>query len=155
MNRKLLPETKEIVDNCRKYKMHDEVDWLWHSDYYDGPISGMMEIKATGQKVWAIWIDEADWVEQYGPGPNDCDRIVVRIYALYELTPKQQETEEYWHELFELCVGEHTSYDASGKPKADTPHYTQESFHFFYARQKKDHVDLDLRESKLIGWFEW
>ncbi|KKL11819.1 hypothetical protein LCGC14_2541960 [marine sediment metagenome] len=153
MSRELLPGTQEILDSCQELK-EDELKWLWEDDYYDGPLSGMMEIKATGQKVWAFLIDECDWVEQYGPGPDDCDRMVVRIFALYELTPEQQTIEEYWHELFKLCVGEAHSYTTAGKLISNTQHYTQASFDFFYARRKKDYKELDLTKSKLIGWFE-
>ncbi len=155
MNRKLLPETQVILDSSPKFKP-DDIKWLWNTNYYDGPLEGMMEIKSTGQRVWAFWIDETEWTEQCGPEQDDHELIVVRFFGLYELTPEQQKSEEYWHELFRLCVGEHCDYEEDGKTRKNVKAgYSNESFKFFYTRSDMDREKLDLTKSELIGWFEW
>lgn len=147
--RKQLPETKYILDN---YPEENNVKWLWHSGYWDGPLSGMVIV--NGAKRWAEFIDEEEWTEQYGPDELDCDIMDVRFYALLKLTDEQMESEEYWHELFRLCVGTHTDYDKNGQRHLSGVKPEGDSWKFFYGRRKADYKELDLTQAKIVGWFK-
>ena len=104
---------------------------LWHSDYYDGPISGLAEYK--GRKVWFHWIKDAPLSE-------------LRIFGLYELSDEEIEYEEMWHQYFRDNVGHHCDYVEEKKGDVN---YTQESFNKYYEDAKKE-PERDYRKNKLI-----
>jgi len=107
---------------------------LWHSDYYDGPISGMAEYK--GKRVWFKWHKDV-----FEPLTD------MRIFNLYELSKKEIEYEEYWHQYFRDNVGHHCDYveDQIGDVS-----YTQESFDEFYAAAK-NREDRDYTKNKIVA----
>lgn len=143
MRRDQLPESNDIVQNYFEVKSKD-VKWLW-SDWYDGPLSGMVE--RNSEKYWAFFFDEEEWIDE--------DLVFrVRLFAMLKLTDKQQESEEYWHELFQLCVGEHSNYDHFGN-RFEYKEHTKETKQFYYTRREMDYEELDLSESNLVGWFEY
>ncbi len=74
-----------------------ELKMLHHSDYYDGPISGLALYK--GQKVWFHMIEY-----------EDDNLFRCRTYGLYELSKKDLDEIEYWHKRFQDGVGYHTDY---------------------------------------------
>ena len=149
MKRDQLPESDNIIQNYSEVKTKD-VKWLWRSDYYDGPLSGMVEL--NGNRYWTECFDEEEWTEQNGPDEDDIFR--VRFFAILKLTDKQQESEEYWHELFQLCVGKHSDYDISGN-RFKYEEHTKETKQFYYTRREMDYEELDLSESNLISWFKY
>jgi len=105
-----LPSMPEIKHKYKYYSCDNEVKWLWEADYYDGPIEGM--VKVAGQMYWAFWIEEDDKKR--------------RVFVMFDLGKTRTEYEEYWNELFELCVGSDCRYT---KPESA-------SWKFFYGRQK-------------------
>ena len=61
---------------------------LYHVDYYDGPLEGM--IQYDNQKYWYKCIDESH---------NGSSR--QRLFILYEPTHEQIAEHDYWHNKFE------------------------------------------------------
>jgi len=118
------------------------VKWLWHSNYWDGPLNGMVKIK-----------DNEYWVEYFD---ETTSHVVepLRKYAVFKLTPEQQESEEFWHELFRVCVGHHSTYDDNGRRYSFASSGTKFSMSFFYGRHRKDKKELDFSKAELIGWFK-
>jgi hypothetical protein len=76
----------------------NDVQILWHTDYWDGPLAGIAVYQ--GQKLWFQVIDrEAE----------------PRVAILHSLTGDQLQFEEDRHRSFQQHVGGHTDYDSSGK----------------------------------------
>src|SRR5215207_5227193 len=82
-----------------------EVKLLWHSDFWDGPTSGMLLYR--GKKHWFQVCDESD-----DPDLQD----YYRRFLIIELSDRQLEEEEYWHSLFREKVGTHTDYEPQEVP---------------------------------------
>lgn len=74
-----------------------DVRYLWHSDYYDGPLSGACLWR--GNRYWFVCVDMAD------------DERQTRTFHLIDLTPAEWQHEDAKHALFRECVGHHTDYD--------------------------------------------
>lgn len=106
---------------------------LWHSDYYDGPISGMAEYK--GKKVWFKWDKDV-----FEPLTD------MRIFNLYELSDEEIEDEEQWHQHFREMVGHHCDYVEGQKGRVK---YSPESFDKFYA-EGKERKARDYTNNKLV-----
>ena len=100
-----------------------EATMLWHSDYYDGPLSGLAEYK--GEKVW---FQCSEW--------EDENLFNMRIFNLHELSKEELEEEERWHQFFCDNVGKHCNYVDGGREE-DGANYTQESFDLYYKEAKK------------------
>lgn len=145
-----LPETREILDGYQEIDSKD-INWLYHSGYWDGPLSGMVEY--NGKEHWVEWIDEEHRPEPDPDEPGEIDIVLVRWYAVLELTPEQYRAERYWHEFFELCVGRHTRYE-NGERTREKYHGSRASMAFYYAMAKVRKEKLDLSKTKIIGWFE-
>ncbi len=149
-----LPETNEIRKNYPMY-LEGNYRWLWHSDYYDGPMTGMVEV--NGKMLWAVWIDEEDWVEwESGEDdePGEYERRSTRYYALLDLGKERTDYEEYWHELFRLCVGTHCDWEYDGVRRGEVIH-NEATQKFYYGRRKADYKELDASKYPIVGWFAW
>jgi hypothetical protein len=75
--------------------------FLYHSNYYDGPISGVMETE-DGRRYWF------DTDAEYRPDQG-------YSYLLYDLTPEEWKLEDRRHALFREHVGTHCDYDERGR----------------------------------------
>jgi hypothetical protein len=127
-----------LGDMYYKDKDEDTEDaiMLWHSNYYDGPLSGLAVYK--GKKVWFDCIqDEYD------------NLFNIRVFGLYELSDEELEDEESWHQFFCDNVGRHTNY-VDGKREACSAKYTQESFDRFYKAAEK-RPKRDYTKNRLIA----
>jgi hypothetical protein len=114
---------------------------LWHSDFWDGPRSGMLEL--DGERCWFEVVAEND---------DEPLRGWYRRFVVVRLTPAQLAEEERWHELFRENVGGHTDYGASGtRPVGDLrPREQWREFYDAYERRQP----LDLSDNEVLGWFE-
>ncbi len=130
MKRDQLPDN--ITKNWPKRAIK-EIKWLWASDWYDGPLSGMVEWNE--QRYWAVYFEDDD---------------KTRLYTLLKLTEEQQKSEEYWHELCKLCTGEDHHISVG-----DPLHGNKDTKTFYYTRYEIEHEELDWSEAKLVGWFKW
>ena len=126
-----------LEDMYYKDKDEDTEDaiMLWHSNYYDGPLSGMADYK--GKKVWFDCVED-----------EHCNIYNIRIFGLYELSDEEVKEEEHWHQFFCDNVGKHSNY-VDGKREADSASYTQESFDYYYKEAKK-RKSRDYTQNKLI-----
>jgi hypothetical protein len=104
---------------------------LWHSNYWDGPLSGVM--LWNGEKMWFEMFEEKyverlmsdedwkEWVdyykEKYNEEPDEDDRIEYdrpRYFKVYKLPEDIMSAIVHNHELFRTYVGTHTDYDLEG-----------------------------------------
>jgi hypothetical protein len=116
----------------------DEVQLLWPSDYWDGPLSGLLVFR--GERCWfqnvaenEDFTDPAAWYRRF---------VVLR------LTSEQLEDELYWHDLFRKHVGTHTDYGAErGEvlPREQHRHF----YDAYRLRKPPDYSDCEV-----LGWFE-
>ncbi len=75
-----------------------KIRMLWHSDYWDGPMTGLALV--NGEKVWFHF----DGEDPSGP----------RTFAIYRLPPDLLDLLEMWHRVFQEHVGEHCDYLEDG-----------------------------------------
>lgn len=93
---------------------------LWHSDYYDGPISG---VALYDYKFYYYLIEYEDRLTS------------PRIYAGYKLTTEQFKDLLLKHELWRIIGGHHCDYD---------PHNNRINISQWYINQGEYHKLKDL-----------
>ena len=82
---------------------------LYHSGYYDGPLSGMCLY--NDERHWFNCVeDELDFTD-----PNTKEYLRGRVYVVVKPDLDELKKENVRHALFEKYVGTHTRYDADGK----------------------------------------
>lgn len=110
-----------------------DLKMLWHSDYYDHPLTGMALY--NGKKVWFKVGKEDDLGEER--------------YDLLQLTPELLEELERRHKMFQEMVGYHCDHD----PEVYKPFtMNQKTFDEYYDTKKER---LDLSECEVIATVEW
>jgi hypothetical protein len=119
---------------------HEDVRYLWFSDFWDGPMSGMALY--NGQPYWF------EMVEENREYPNG----FYRRFGLFEMSPEEIEEETRWHNLFREKVGEHTTYNMEGK-EVNAPMKPSEMWKEFYEPYQK-RPKPDYLNHPVIGWFE-
>jgi hypothetical protein len=127
----------EIMIQFPKFN-YSEVKRLWYVDYYDGPLSGIMDYH--GKLYWYEMIDEIN-APYYPikPDPKD-DRphwtiCCGRLFAVVELNSEQLEYEIESHKLFEENKKDYDEEDNGlKKPFVDGETYFRST-------------------SKVVGWF--
>ena len=113
-----------------------DITWLWEDDYYDGPITGMIEYHK--KKYYTSWF--SDWTEDYTDAYGEPGQYHFRLYCVYKLTKERQAYQEDWHELQEFMYN----------LPSDMGHK------FFNGRYRADYKPLDLesgRDGEVVGWF--
>jgi len=133
-----LPNSQSILNNYQEISKID-IRWIYDVDYYDGPLSGMIEYNKKN-----YWTEAIHLVKSY-TGTN--------LYVVLELTQEQYDHQEYWNELFELCVGTHCRYDINGKRNALNTYGNKAMQQFYYTRSSEEKQKLDFSQTKIIGWF--
>jgi len=130
-------------------QLHDDGEsfrMVWHSNYYDGPLSGVGIVNGTPH--WFDCIGEGS----VGPDP-DGTPMAARVFGVVPLT-----TEEYAellvdHELFESILGKRGYIYEDGKRRRADTHipYTMEDLKARYYDQP--HPKRDFRSKEIIGWW--
>lgn len=116
-----------------------DVTLLWHSDYWDGPLNGLLVWR--GERLWFQIIEEN----------SDPEGARSGRFLLIRLSEQQLREEEWWHELFRQHVGTHTDYErADGDPGTVRPRDQHAKFYDAYAK----HTPPDLSQNDVLGWFE-
>jgi hypothetical protein len=120
-------------------KLHsNEVQLLWHVDFWDGPINGLCLYH--NEKFWfELWTDEEEEIPDSGS----------RRFLVVKLAPHQLADEEYWHDLFRQKVGTHTDY-GEAHPEVKPRESHREFYEPYQQRAKPDYSG-----NPVIGWFEW
>ena len=113
----------------------DSVRLVYHNNYWDGPISGV--VKFDGKRYYFDQCDE----EENGK----------RRYVMYELSDEQWKEEDYWHDLFRTHVGTHTEYDENGKRGIGATK-EREEWEKYYSKEAS-RVPLNLEQNEIVGWF--
>lgn len=128
-------EVMEVPSLMERFPdMGGRVQMLWHSNYYDGPLSGYVELDGQpGYWVDCIsdrWDERPDSADdsctgkdgnggckEY-PGNNQCcSTIWDRVFLVYKLDGEQDRIATENHALFREHVGTHTDY--VDEPKRD------------------------------------
>lgn len=131
----VLPPGPQISDR--------DVRLLWHSDYWDGPLSGMLSYR--GEKLWFSLVDQADGL-----------RVAwYRRFAIVRLRPEELADECRWHDLFRQCVGHHTDYDENGRREIGALHPATTHDAFYNSPDWLSRGDRDYRDRACVGWFQW
>jgi len=120
-----------IVEDLDK---EPDLTMLWHSDYYDGPLSGMALY--NGEHVWFDCNDD----------PFDGDRI----YALYRLSTETKQELLRQHKLFEHHVGTHSNHDPN-----DHQEYSGGNDPEKYYELQKKFPKIDPTEGENLGDVHW
>jgi hypothetical protein len=117
-----------------------EIRLLWHSGYWDGPLSGLL--LSQGEKYWFQLADERSSYDE---------NILPRRFLIIELLADQLHALESWHEFFQEKVGTHTNYDEAGKRTigALKPKELWNEFYEAYAKREQE----DFSHNEVIGWF--
>jgi hypothetical protein len=118
----------------------DDVRWLYHSGFYDGPLNGRV-LSASAGPVWAEVVEEC--------GDGSCG--FYRRYALIRLAAAADAEEARRQQLFQQHVGRHTVYDEDGRRDLSLVR-PQEEWHAFYDACSS--WPAWEPEGDVIGWFE-
>lgn len=119
----------------------EDVKMLWHSGYWDGPLSGIAVY--DGKKYWFEIVREI-------MGGNEDEFYRTRLFALIKLSPEELAYEEENHERFRKYVGHHTDYDEEGKRAVGKVH-PQSMHKKFYDNYKPDR---NYDNNEIVAFFE-
>ncbi len=151
---------KFLNEFTRNYRM------LYHVDFYDGPLSGMM--LWDGEKVWFNCVDQDhnkiyynhEQLEEMAKSlkcsveeleeEDTFDIETIWTYNVYELDHETINILDYNNQLFIDNVGSYCSYDENGKRLKELKPVEQ---HPNYWNNKKE-FNLDLDNRKIIGQFK-
>ena len=118
-----------------------EIRLLWHSDYWDGPRSGMLVYNRQ-----TYWFDVCEESDEESDEPYYCRFVIIALSA------EQMQDEAFWHDLFRKNVGTNTDYDVNGRQANGIPR-PQEMWPAFYEPYKKRAVP-NYTQNPIIAWFE-
>jgi hypothetical protein len=121
-----------------------KVRFLWHNNWWDGPLAGMCEYK--DQMYWY-----ALHHENYGKNAK-----YWRRYVVVKLTPEQLAEELKWHKLFIEKVGDHFDCDERGHRKRSElkPYHRHHEFYDEFDKIKDTLRGYEEKPEMAIGWFE-
>jgi hypothetical protein len=139
----------------------EQIRFLYHCGYYDGPLSGFCLI--AGEKLffdcisegnltpeYIAWWNSEDESDESGPEPHYVEGY-WRRYALYRLSPEDLAFEERCHAAFREHVGVHTDYDENGKRPLGHVRPQSEWSKFYDDPQWKNRP---VYHKTLVGWFD-
>lgn len=91
--------------------------WLWHSGYYDGPLTGM--VLYQGEELWAEVAEECHHLVEAPEDDENNDFVSTcgfyRRYRATRLTAEAYAETVRRHGLFRQMVGPHCDYDENGR----------------------------------------
>jgi hypothetical protein len=136
---------RELIMKRTKVNLHRapriEVKFLWHDDWWDGPLAGMCEHK--GQKYFYFCHHE-----NYRKTHK-----YWRRYGVFKLTPDELVEAEYWHNLFVEKVGDHFDCDEGKRRSSELKPY--DMHHEFYDAYKDyERPRYEEKQDRLIGFFD-
>lgn len=127
-----------LVEFYDDEKDQPDLEMWWHSNYYDGPLSGMA--KYNGEWVWFDCIEENDYNGD-------------RIFALYELTEEQVEGEKAHYFAFRTEVSTWCDHHPDVMKLPGDEQVKKDFMEFFNNHDKWP--DLKLTSGKKLGEFHW
>jgi len=156
----------KYVDNYQQFlKLNSDIEMkmLWHSGYWDGPLSGLCllkdkrDIEPNNQKYWfsyaEAWIDNNSYPED----DDDFEPPWWRRFIIIKPTNNQLADVEARHAKFQRMVGTHCDYNDEGK--RSNFHYndtvTKESLKQYYKESKSEITpSVMINDDQIIGWIE-
>lgn len=143
-----------------KYGYQKSIKLLWHSNYWDGPISGVCEI--DGEKFWfnqfpvsedgELFVKHIN--ESFDPNDEDSyDYDVVRFYKIYRLPQMTMNDITFNHELFRKYIGHHTDY-VNNKRELGAHANCQNNWETYKKEIRQFELKPFLIDSNCIGWFD-
>jgi len=111
---------------------------LWYSDYWDGPLSGMLTV--AGENYWFKCYDEDVHTR-------------ARKHYIYRLTDQQLAFEFEWHKRFEKYVGTRWNM-VDGRRGIGEVKPQAEHSKFYEPYKKVKHLSADnvVKEDQILGW---
>ena len=125
---------------------YDDVELMWHSMYYDGPLTGVLRYE--GREHWFHCV-ESEW------HAKECQEG-WRKFVLVPIRSEDKPELYRRHALFENNVGTHTTYNDQGRREVGRTK-SQEEWPKYYDEAKtweKLWHEVD-SESKAIAYFVW
>lgn len=113
----------------------DEVRWRFISDYYDGPISGLLDFRGRMYRFCCFPEDIPD----------------QRIYVLHELSPEELTDSLRCKARFEELVGTHWSFDDQGKPLPSVARKPESVRQFYEGRTRTPAPHP--QDKPIVAWF--
>lgn len=120
-----------------------DLEMLWHSGYYDGPLSGMALY--NGKYVWF----ECDQWGECIDNDDPCPDYGMRTYTLHELSEGDLKDQFEAHERFRKYVGHHTDYGVNYSPYEGKPSNILDKFYNWMKRRPQK----DFKKNKVLGTF--
>lgn len=117
----------------------DDYKLLWISDYYDVPISGILQI---GVSIY--------WFEMIQENKHKPKEDWFRRYAVVKLSTEQLEKEIKVHRDFQRYVGTH--WDCV--EIKDSPKFIEGQSKLFYDQHLIYCQTDNFNDNEVIGWFE-
>jgi len=143
---------------------------LWHHNYWDGPISGV--ILWNGEYCWFDQIEEVnietpmnekdrqdyiEYCEKNGYAWHEHDMVdyeSYRIYNVYRMPRAVMKSIIHNHSIFQEFVGTHTDYDEYGRRHHNLK--GKDLMDLFYSgKTDKKEVNLDLENREVVGVFKY
>lgn len=131
-------------------RLDEEPQLVWHSGYWDGPISGVCMY--DGKEHWFKMVHEFDYEGEEEWESGEMEIFLGRVFVITELTDEQFTTIKYAHELFRKYVGTHTDYDESNKRTVGACR-EQGEWNKFYDWQKTEYKQPDLSDNEVVAWW--
>lgn len=126
--------------------LKSQVGWLWISDFWDGPLSGM--VKYHGSWYWCFCFCENDGIFKK---KNKSQNTWFRRFLIVELTVEQIAGEKYWNDLFCEHVRTNTTAYEARKDKNMEPTNNHKLFYESYSKR----AEPDYSKNEAIGWVEY
>ncbi len=119
-----------------------KVRFLWHNDWWDGPLAGMCDYKG---QMYHYHCHHENYKKS---------KKYWRRYGVFKLTPEELAEELKWHQLFVEKVGDHFDCDELGHRRRSElkPYHLH---HEFYDEFKKwERPRYEEKQEMAIGWFD-
>src|ERR1044072_618005 len=126
--------------------------YLWHLNYWDGPLSGICvheDRKHRFECIAELWLRHGEPDED---GEQDFDSY--RVFIVVELTDDDIATADTNHKAFQDHVGLHTDYDqATNKRTPGHGMKPQASIEHYYNVVCKGLKGSDLSDRRVVAWY--
>lgn len=166
-------DTRGLLQRFRA--LTGRIQMLWHAGFWDGPLSGYVELDGQPghwvemvEDFWDSRPDETDDSCTGADGKGGCPEIRAdgrccievhdRVYLVYQLDDEQRRVVEANHALFREHVGTHTDYDDQVKvqhesegPIGYAPGVKPRSGHSAYYDAPRETM-APLREDQVVGY---
>lgn len=124
-----------------------DLNLLWHYNYWDGPISGMLSI--DNQYYWFEMIDDPVWQRI---NVSTKSNFKYRRYAIIRMTTEQLKIENLKHADFRKYVGTHCDYLKNKQTGEINPNALE--YKKYYDKWPEDKDKLNYSNNEVIGWFK-